>query len=85
MRDNVAELAKPPRLTPKRVKAPSVEDVWNIVEAAELHDSRLTTMVMLAALKGMYRGELCALLWSEVDLRRHRSFAFGRCCAGWHG
>jgi len=26
-------------------------------------------MVMLAALAGMRRGALCALLWSEVDLK----------------
>lgn len=69
-RDNMAELAKPPRVTPRRVKAPSVEEVRSVVEAGEQRDPRLATLVMLAALTGMRRGELCALLWSEVDVER---------------
>lgn len=70
MRENVAERAKPPRVSQSRVKAPAVESVRAIVEAAERRDPRLAAFLMLAALTGMRRGELCALRWSEVDLER---------------
>ncbi|MGD0879952.1 MAG: site-specific integrase [Acidimicrobiales bacterium] len=70
IRENVAEKAKPPRITLKRVKAPSVEAVRSVIEAAEDRDPRLAPLLMLAALTGMRRGELCALRWSDVDFER---------------
>jgi integrase len=70
MRDNVAERAKPPRVSPGRVNAPPVESVREIIEAAERRDPRIAALLMVAALTGMRRGELCALRWSEVDLER---------------
>ena len=69
IRDNVAELAKPPKITPGRVSAPSVDVVRQLVEAAEHRDPRLAPLLMLAALTGMRRGELCALRWSDVDFK----------------
>jgi integrase len=51
VRENVAEKARPPRVSQRRVKAPSV-----------------APLLMLAALTGMRRGELCALRWTDVDL-----------------
>jgi len=69
VRDNVAEMAKPPRVSPRRVTAPSVEVVRSIIVAAEKEDPRLAPLLMLAALTGMRRGELCALRWSDVDLK----------------
>jgi integrase len=68
VRDNVAEMAKPPRVTQRRVTAPSVDVVRSVIVAAEEHDPRLAPLLMLAALTGMRRGELCALRWSDVDL-----------------
>jgi integrase len=68
VRANVAETAKPPRIAHKRVSAPSLDTVRNVIEAAERRDDRLAPMLMLAALTGMRRGELCALRWSDVDL-----------------
>lgn len=68
VRTNVAEQAKPPRVSQKRVKAPSVDQVRSIIEAAEERDPRLAALLMLGALTGMRRGELCALRWSDVDL-----------------
>ena len=68
MRQNVAELAKPPKVSQQRVESPSVEVVRTIVEAAEKRDPRLAPLLMLAALTGMRRGELCALRWSDIDL-----------------
>jgi integrase len=68
VRVNVAEMAKPPRVTHKRVSVPSLDVVRTVIEAAERRDPRLAPLLMLAALTGMRRGELCALRWSDVDL-----------------
>jgi integrase len=70
VRENVAERARPPQVGQGRVKAPSVESVRAVVAAAEERDPRLAPLLMLAALTGMRRGELCALRWSDVDLER---------------
>lgn len=69
VRENVADRAKPPRVSQTRVKAPSVDDVRAVVVAAEERDPRLAPLLMLAALTGMRRGELCGLRWSDVDLQ----------------
>ncbi len=68
VRHNVAGLAKPPRVSQRRVKAPSVDVVREIITAAEKRDPRLAPLLMLGALTGMRRGELCALRWSDVHL-----------------
>ncbi len=68
VRANVAEMAKPPRVAHKRVSVPSLDIVRDVIEAAERRDPRLAPMLMVAALTGMRRGELCALRWSDVDL-----------------
>ena len=68
VRRNVAEMAKPPRVTQRVVRPPSVDAVRQIVVAAEERDPRLAPLVMMAALTGMRRGELCALRWSDLDL-----------------
>jgi integrase len=68
VRSNVAEMAKPPRVTHKRVSVPSLDVVRDVIESAERRDPRLAPMLMLAALTGMRRGELCALRWTDVDL-----------------
>jgi integrase len=70
VKENVAEKARPPRVSQRRVKAPSVESVRSVIEAAEERDPRLAPLLMLAALTGMRRGELCALRWTDVDLER---------------
>ncbi len=72
VRENVAEKAKPPRVSQRRVKAPSVEAVRSVIAAAEDRDPRLAPLLMLAALTGMRRGELCALRWTDVDLERRQ-------------
>jgi integrase len=68
LRNNVAERARPPRVAQRRVQAPTVEVVREVIEEAERRDPRLAPLLMLAALTGMRRGELCALRWSDVDL-----------------
>lgn len=68
LRENVADRAKPPRVSHRRVNAPSVDVVRDVIEEAERRDPRLAPLLMLAALTGMRRGELCALRWTDVDL-----------------
>jgi len=68
VKTNVAERAKPPRVAQRRVQAPSVDVVRDVIEEAEKRDPKLAPLLMLAALTGMRRGELCALRWSDVDL-----------------
>jgi integrase len=68
VRDSVADRARPPQVSQRRIKAPSVESVRAVVAAAEDRDPRLAPLLMLAALTGMRRGELCALRWSDADL-----------------
>jgi integrase len=69
IRTNIAEMAKPPRVEHRQVKAPSVEVVREVIEAAVQRDPRLAPLLMLAALTGLRRGELCALRWTDVDLQ----------------
>ena len=68
VRLNVADHAKPPRVVPRKVSAPSVEEVQSIIRAAEDRDPRLAPLLMLGALTGLRRGELCALRWTDVRL-----------------
>jgi integrase len=68
VRSNVAELARPPRIAQQRVRAPSIEVVRDVIDEAERRDPRMAALLMLAALTGMRRGELCALRWSDIDL-----------------
>jgi integrase len=70
VRENVAEKSKPPRVAQRRIKAPSVGAVRSIIETAEERDPRLAPLLMLAALTGLRRGELCALRWTDVDFER---------------
>jgi integrase len=69
IRVNAAEMAKPPRVAQRRVNAPTVEVVRQVIEEAESRDPRLAPLLMLAALTGMRRGELCALRWTDLDLQ----------------
>jgi len=68
VRNNVAELAKPPRVANRKVKAPTVDGVRAVLDAAVQRDPRVAPLFILAALTGMRRGELCALRWSDIDL-----------------
>jgi integrase len=67
MEQNVARLASPPRLQATQIDAPTPDEVKRILKAAEQDDPMLATVLLLAALTGARRGELCALRWSDVD------------------
>jgi integrase len=49
------------------IAAPSPDEVQRIIEAAEATEPALAGLLLLAALTGARRGELCALRWSDVD------------------
>ena len=53
---NAAERAKPPRVARRRVQAPSVDLVRDVIEEAEKRDPKPAPLLMLAALTGMRRG-----------------------------
>jgi integrase len=74
---NVARRAAPPPVRPTRVAAPTPEEVRAIVTAAEKIEPGLATMLLLAALTGARRGELCALRWPDVDWR-HSTLTIAR-------
>jgi integrase len=66
---NVARRADPPPVRAAQVKAPSPKDVQALLVAAEKAEPSLAVLLLLAALTGARRGELCALRWSDVDLK----------------
>ncbi len=65
---NVARMASPPTVRTPRIIPPTVDEVRRLVEAGEVRNPTLAALVMLAALTGARRGELCALRWTDVDL-----------------
>lgn len=65
---NVARLASPPPVRQDPVKSPSTGEVRALVTAAEKDGDTMTaTLILIAALTGARRGELCALRWTDVD------------------
>lgn len=64
---NPAEDASPPKMRRTSMRPPSLDDLGRLVEGA---DPDLVVVVLLAAITGARRGELCALRWSDVDLDR---------------
>ncbi len=65
--ENVALKASPPTVHAAEVTAPDPGEVQRIIEVAEAIEPALAGLLLLAALTGARRGELCALRWSDVD------------------
>jgi integrase len=66
---NVARRASPPAVHAAEVEAPSPAEVQAILSAAEKVEPALATMLLMAALTGGRRGELCALRWSDLNAK----------------
>jgi integrase len=66
---NVALRASPPVVRRAQVEAPSPAEVQALLVEAEKVEPALAILLLLAALTGARRGELCALRWSDVDLK----------------
>ncbi len=64
---NVAEDAKPPPLPNKDVTAASTAQVRKLISALERTDPDLAHIVLIGALTGCRRAELCGLRWSDWD------------------
>lgn len=68
---NPADRATAPGLARTTVSAPEVTEVQRLVAAAELSSPTLVALaIVLGAVTGARRGELCALRWSDVDWQR---------------
>jgi integrase len=65
---NAAKMASPPKVPRANITVPTAAQVRALLTAADRRDAILGRMVMLAAITGARRGELCALRWSDVDL-----------------
>ncbi len=65
---NVARSASPPRVRAAKVEPPTPAEVSQLIAAAEERNPIFAALIMLAALTGARRGELCALRWTDVDL-----------------
>jgi integrase len=68
LNDNPAVLASPPRLARKEVEPPTVEGVTRLLEVAWKEDAELGTLLWVAIISGVRRGELCGLRWPRVRL-----------------
>jgi integrase len=64
---NVARRASPPPVHAAQVEAPTPDEVQAILVAAEAVEPTLAVLLLLAALTGARRGELCALRWPDID------------------
>jgi integrase len=67
---NPASLATPPRLRASQIDPPDPGDVLALIDAARANDPDFGCFVLLAATSGARRGELCALQWSDLDLKK---------------
>ena len=64
---NVSRQATPPTVHTTEIAAPGPEEVRKIIKVAEAIEPGLANLLLLAALTGARRGELCALRWNGVD------------------
>ena len=67
---NPADAASPPRPERPSASAPDPATVKRPVAAAQDTDPVLAAAIVLAAVTGARRGELCALRWSDIDWNR---------------
>jgi integrase len=79
---NPASKASPGRIETPEMRIPTVDEVLRILKEAEAEDPDLAVFLILAAVTGARRGELCALRWDDVDfeagsLRISRVIALG--------
>lgn len=83
IKGNPTKQVTAPKAAVRPVPQTSIAEVHSLIEAADATDPDLAVMVLLAALTGLRRGELCGLRWSDVQgrslvLRRSRVIARGK-------
>lgn len=62
-------LIRLPKQRKREMQIPTTDDVQRMITAAK--GTELYIPLLLAALMGLRRSEICGLRWSDVDLRRH--------------
>ncbi|NNN21709.1 MAG: hypothetical protein HKL80_06890 [Acidimicrobiales bacterium] len=67
---NPASQASPPKVRNSQIIVPTVNQVVNLIDTASLSDPGFGCLLRLATISGARRGELCALRWSDVDLKK---------------
>lgn len=68
---NPAATARLPRARPRTAVSPDPADVAKVIAAVRASGQDLLALYLwLAAVTGARRGELCALQWADLDLRR---------------
>lgn len=69
---NPATAASPPRPKRHTIAVPEAADVLRLIVAAEAVNPGLPVFFRVAAATGARRGEVCALRWTDVDLKEGR-------------
>jgi integrase len=64
---NPASLATLPQAPSTEMRAPTVEQLTELLKEAKASHPQWEAMIALAALTGLRRGELCALRWGDLD------------------
>jgi integrase len=64
---NVSRRATPPPVRASQVTAPTPVEVRKPITSAELVEPMMASLILLAALTGARRGELCGLRWADFD------------------
>ncbi len=64
---NPAAKASPGKVDNPQIVPPSVPQVLELLDAAERANPALAVFLVLAAVTGARRGELCALRWTDLD------------------
>lgn len=67
VRENVARLAEPPRLSRPEVEVPSVEEVSRFLEVAAQRNEDIYDYARVLAATGARPGEVCALRFADVS------------------
>ena len=65
---NPAVNATPPRQRKTELTPPDASMLRKLIATADAGDPTVATVIRVAAMTGMRRGELCGLRWSAVDL-----------------
>jgi len=61
--------ATPPRVRRHELTIPSPEDVGKLIAKADEKESDLACFLRLAVITGARRGEMCALRWTDIDMK----------------
>jgi integrase len=65
-----AAKAVPPAATKSTKKIPTTAEVAKLLSAAQAYGKDMEKAITIAALTGARAGEVCALRWSDIDLKR---------------